>query len=96
MEALHALGGEGTRPFSPEVDETALLAARKIAQRLGDDMKIRLTPEEWIRFAAIIQAELIPVIRHAAFDKPEYPGDQAVDEAYRGPRDWRVHGGQHP
>lgn len=58
--------------FGPEVDTAALIVARNCRSLIS--AKVALSWDEWTQLTAQIQVEVARAIRHAAFDKPEFPG----------------------
>ena len=58
--------------FGPEVDTAALIVARECRSLIS--AKVALSWDDWTQLTAQIQVEVARAIRHAAFEKPEFPG----------------------
>lgn len=72
---LRRMRGSGD-PFDPMVDEAALLIAQRITEELSDKLNIALTRGMWTQMTAIIQTRVATALRHAAFDKPDFPANR--------------------
>lgn len=75
FDALQALR-ETRAPFGPAVDGVALRIAQGLCDELSDKLDISLTRRQWSRATAILQVRLAAVLRHAAFDRPDFPSDR--------------------
>ena len=72
---LHGLR-DTHQPFGPLVDEVSLLIAQRTRSRLSQGLGIHLSWDKWTQLTAIIQTDVAVALRHAAFDKPDFPANR--------------------
>ncbi len=72
---LHELRGS-RRPFSPLVDEAALLVAERCRTAIGYKLGLALTLDQWGQMSEVLKNQIAIALRHAAFDKPDFPDNR--------------------